>query len=155
MLDRTLNLEPHKALIDRKIAWLTARLTPVRNLKDLRLNLNLYKALIEPLISMGIAIYLRTTLSNQKQYATYANKVLKKFCQLPRSLPHETLNLLIEPADHRWKRKFEQMWLADKLRLRVWTTYLNSQAFQLFDSSKDIKGVRGMERRDELRAATQ
>jgi hypothetical protein len=50
---------------------------------------------------MGIAIYLKTTLAKQKESVTYANKALKNFCLLPRSLPHDILNLLIEPVDNR------------------------------------------------------
>lgn len=154
MLDRTLDLGAHISMIGRKVAWLTARMTPVRNLKDLRLNLNLYKTLIEPLVSMGIAIYLRTTRTKQKEYVTYANKALKKFCLLPRSLPHDILNLLIEPADNRWRRKFEGMWLRDVRHRNYWIELFDFPNFELFDKSKDIADIPGMERRDEIRTAT-
>jgi hypothetical protein len=59
MMDSSLRLEAHMEEIDRKISWLTARLTPARLIKDLRFNLNLYKVLIEPLIALGIPFYIR------------------------------------------------------------------------------------------------
>jgi hypothetical protein len=59
MMDSSLRLEAHMEEIDRKISWLTARLTPARLIKDLRFNLNLYKVLIEPLIALAIPFYIR------------------------------------------------------------------------------------------------
>jgi hypothetical protein len=153
VMDGSLGVSAHLTSIARKVTWLNARMTPVRNFKDLRLNINLYKVLIEPLVALGIPYYLRTSLTEQRKYATFANKAFKKFCVLPRSLPNEILDNLIEPADHRWRRKSERMWLGDRIRRRYWAEVFQDPNFQLFEPTKYKEGLPGMSRRDQIRVA--
>lgn len=54
MLDNKLKAAAHVELIGRKISFLQFKLTPVRLLKDLRLNVNLFRTLCMPLIRMGL-----------------------------------------------------------------------------------------------------
>ena len=93
---------------------------------------NLYKTLIEPLVSMGIAIYLRTTLTKQKEYVTYANKALKNFCSLTSSSNRLTIG---------WRRKSEGMWLKVVKHRSYWTELFDFPDCELFDKSKDIADI--------------
>ena len=129
MMDGSLGLKPHIAEMGRKVAWITARMTPVRLLKDLRLSINLFKVLIEPLIALGVPYYIRGAKTHQHEYESYANRVFKRFCLLPRSLPNDVLDLLIEPASNRFHRRMESMWLADNRRREFWRGALGDNDF--------------------------
>jgi hypothetical protein len=46
LMDGSIRLDAHRAYINRKISWITARITRARILKDTRFNINIFMMLI-------------------------------------------------------------------------------------------------------------
>jgi hypothetical protein len=151
MMDSSFRLDAHIEEIDRKMSWLTARLTPARLIKNIRFNLNLYKVLIEPLIALGIPFYFRIPKTDRGKYENYCRKLVKRFCLLPRSTPHAALDLLVEPPDYRFQRKIETQWFINRKREHLWASHLGEPDLRLFDRNKNRYGMVDMEKRDIIR----
>ena len=72
---------------------------------------------------------------------------------LPRSVPNETLELIIEAPDYRFKQRVEELWIRDRRRQIDWAKSIDDPNWRLFDPGRNRTGMVGMERRDAIRGA--
>lgn len=96
MLDNKLRTVVHMMHIARKIGFIQHKLTPVRLMKDLRLNVNLFRTLCLPLVRMGLLAACGTASATDRQnYFRFVRAKFKIFCFLPKCLPNRTVNLIL------------------------------------------------------------
>ena len=87
-------LDHHSIKINPKIGWITSRLTPFRMLGNLRLNINLFKLFLAPLLYQCAESFLRTDKIARKKYKTFYRGALKRFINIPRTTSTEVLELM-------------------------------------------------------------
>jgi hypothetical protein len=95
ILSRDFKTVHHLRGICRKIAFLAAKLTPIRMLKDIRLSVNLFRTLCMPLVRMGLVNTLMTTKTDQNLYLGIIRAKFKTFCLLPKCTPNKLINALL------------------------------------------------------------
>ena len=94
-LDNKMKASTHLTAVARKLAYIQRQLIPIRLLKDLRLNVNLFRTMCLPSIRMGL---LNGALAGQTDRANYFKAVrakFKAFCFLPKCLPNAIVNMLL------------------------------------------------------------
>lgn len=79
-----LRLTGHLVHVERKVGFVMQKLSPVRMLKDLKLNVNLFRTMCMPLYHMGMINSLCTTKTDQNEFYKVMRKRFKQFCYLPR-----------------------------------------------------------------------
>ena len=89
-----------------KIGWITARLTPLRRLGDIRLTVNLFKLFLAPLLYQVAGIYLRADPVAREAYERFYRGALKKFLCVPRNMANELLYMLYPPPGPLMERQF-------------------------------------------------
>ena len=92
MIDCKLSSACHLNYISRKINFISHKLTPIRLLKDLRLNSNLYKIFILPLIRMSFGVVNHLSNNETRRFITFIKKSVKKFSYLPMNTPNRILD---------------------------------------------------------------
>ena len=90
-----LKVAGHVKHVERKIDFVSHKLTPIRMLKDLRLNVNLFRTMCMPLIRMGMINALCTTKTDQNSFFQAARKKFKAFCYLPRCTPNAVVQMML------------------------------------------------------------
>lgn len=90
-----LKVASHLAHMERKVLFVTHKLTPIRLIKDLRLNINLFRTMCMPLYRMGLLNCLLTTRTDHNAYYQAVRKRFKAFCYLPRSVPNKVVDMLL------------------------------------------------------------
>ncbi len=81
--------------IDMKVRCLCGRMFKVRKLGRLKLNINLFKVLIMPLIRMGA---INASLGNASEWLRFGRSVrgwFKSYCMLPKTIPNATVRWLL------------------------------------------------------------
>jgi hypothetical protein len=94
-LDNKLRVQTHLQHISRKIGYLTQQLTPIRLLKDLSLNVNLFRTFCMPLIRMGLTNSACTSEADRNKYHKAVRRSFKAFCYLPKCLPNTVVKMLL------------------------------------------------------------
>lgn len=87
MIDTSLSLDSHLNYIGKKIGFITHKLTPLRFLKDTKLNINLFKILIMPQFRMSFGIIDYLSNGKTKDFMKLIKCKFKFFCLLPRTTP--------------------------------------------------------------------
>ena len=90
-----LKVAGHLTHVEKKIAYVAHKLSPIRMLKDLRLNINLFRTMCMPLYRMGLLNSLYTNKTDQNRYYKAVRKRFKAFCYLPRCLPNKIIKMLL------------------------------------------------------------
>ena len=90
-----LKLTGHIAHVERKVAFVMQKLSPVRMLKDLKLNVNLFRTMCMPLYRMGMINSLCTTKTDQNEFYKVVRKRFKQFCYLPKCLPNSVVKMTL------------------------------------------------------------
>lgn len=81
--------------MERKIGYVMHKLTPIRLLKDLRLNVNLFRIMCMPLYRMGLLTSLCTTNTERNWFFKAVRRRFKEFCYLPRCLPNRVVEMIL------------------------------------------------------------
>ena len=94
-LNDKLKVAGHLQHIERKINFVMHKLTPVRMLKDLRLNVNLFRTMCMPLYRMGMLNALATNKTDQFTFYKAIRSRFKSFCYLPKCTPNTLIKLML------------------------------------------------------------
>lgn len=94
-LDDKLKLSVHLGHVERKLSFVMHKLTPIRLLKDMRLNINLFRTMCMPMYRMGLLNSLCTTKTDQNEYYKAIRKRFKAFCYLPKCLPNKVVEMIL------------------------------------------------------------
>ena len=85
----------HSKKLNGKVGWITARLTPLRKLADLRLNLNLFKVFLTPMFHQAASLIFSTE-KDKARYNRHYKCALKRFMCMPRNMSDEVLKWITE-----------------------------------------------------------
>lgn len=78
-------------MIKKKVQFLTYKLTPIRLVKDLRININLFKLFCLPQFRMGYINLKYVNNGERNIFKKTIRSMMKQFCLLPFNLPNRLL----------------------------------------------------------------
>lgn len=94
-LNDRLKVAGHLNHVERKISFLTHKLTPVRMLHNFRLNVNLFRLMCMPLYRMGMENAIGSNKTDQNEYFKAIRRRFKQFCYLPKCTPNGLIKMLL------------------------------------------------------------
>lgn len=94
-ITRKFKVGEHLTHIERKVGFVTSKLSPIRLLKDLRLSVNLFRTFVMPLVRMGLMNALATNPTDKEAFMKRVRMRFKTFCLLPRSTPNWLIRMLL------------------------------------------------------------
>ena len=95
MVNGRLELKCHFRHINKKIGYLMNRLYPRRNVDNMRLNANMFKAFLVPLYRLCLAEYQMGNQTERKQILQQIKVKFKLFANLPINTPNHTVRMII------------------------------------------------------------
>ncbi len=100
VLDHKLSLDGHLVFINKKFAYISSRLLPLRSRNNLKINRNLFLLMITPIYRLAFTITSASKANTDELIKHYKIK-FKIFCRLPITTPHHTVNLILgDPLEH-------------------------------------------------------
>jgi len=87
-LHYSLRIDTHPSIINRKIDFIRYKLTPLRLVKDLKLNLNMFKVFCAPLYRLAFNNLEYLSKAQINKFLLHFRKNLKKFALLPSNTPN-------------------------------------------------------------------
>ena len=79
---------------------------PFRKLGDIRLNINLFRIFLAPLLHQAAGSFLQSDAAAKNRYETFYRGALKKFLPIPRTTSTQALSLIHEEAGTLLKNQF-------------------------------------------------
>lgn len=91
----SLSAAPHITAINKKIAFIIHRLTPLRHRKHTKLNINLFKIFVLPMYRLALSIFDNQSPLERLAFVRDIRKNLKRFLALPRNTSNDLVDQLL------------------------------------------------------------
>jgi hypothetical protein len=94
MINNKLAIEPHLKAILKKFHFIAYKLTGIRRMDNLKMNINLFKIFILPLYRLAFTLYARQNETIRAKVEAHMRVLLKRFARIPINTANHTLVLL-------------------------------------------------------------
>ena len=94
LLNGEMSIEPHLKTITNKYNFIAYKLTGIRRMDNLKLNINLFKVFILPLYRLAYMLYARQDAVTRAKVEAHMRVLLKKFARIPINTANHTLVMI-------------------------------------------------------------
>lgn len=94
-INRMLDLDDYIKYVNAKVCFVTSRMAKVRNLRRIKLNINLFKVFIGPWVRMGALNVLFGGSTGRKAYLRAVRKWFRDFCLIPSKSSNQVVRWLL------------------------------------------------------------